>query len=111
MGGLIVKEAYLLGQFDSDYKEIIKSVFSILFLSTPHRGSDMAQTLNTILTATYTNHSKQFIADLVSGSQALQSLNNRFRHVAPNLQLVSFFETRPTAIGLRKMVGNSVRSH
>lgn len=105
-----MKEAYLQGQNNPEYKEIIKSVSSIIFLGTPHRGSNMAQTLNTILRVTPTNHSNQFIADLMSGSQALQSLNDRFRHVAPNLRMVSFYETRPTAIGAKKMVVNSLGS-
>ena len=106
-----MKEAYLQGQIDPEYEELIKSVSSIIFFSTPHRGMDMAQTLNKILKATAGNSPKQFIADLVPGSQALRSLNDRFRHVAPNLKIVSFYETRQTAIGVAKIVGNSVRSH
>ena len=104
----MAKEAYLQRQNHPEYKEIIKSVSSIIFLATPHRGSNMAQTLNTILKVITTNHFNQLIVDLMAESQALRSLNDRFRHVAPNLRMVSFYETRPTVIGLQKMVVNSL---
>jgi hypothetical protein len=105
-----VKEAYLEGQIDSRYKEIIKSVSSIIFLSTPHRGSNMPETLHKIFGVTNINYRTKYLEDLVPRSQVLQSLNDRFRHVASNLQIVSFYETLPTAIVMRKMVSNSVRS-
>jgi hypothetical protein len=105
-----VKKACLEGQIDSEYKKIIKSVSSIIFLSTPHRGSNMPETLHKIFRITNINYHTKYLEDLAPRSQVLQSLNDRFRHVAPNLQIVSFFETRPTAIFAQKMVGNSVRS-
>ncbi|EHK99638.1 putative Vegetative incompatibility protein HET-E-1 [Glarea lozoyensis 74030] len=40
----------------------------------------------------------EFIAELSNGSQSLQKLNEQFRHIAPKLQIVSFYETRPTKI-------------
>lgn len=103
-----MKEAYLQGQIDSQYKEIVKSVSSIIFLSTPHRGSNMLEALHNIFRIARLNY--QTNLDLVPGFQALQSLNERFRHVALNLQIVSFYETRPIVIGVQTMVGNSVGS-
>ncbi|KAF7503753.1 hypothetical protein GJ744_003295 [Endocarpon pusillum] len=98
MGGLIVKEAYMQGQNDPTYEDIIKTVSSIIFLSTPHRGTNLAETLNRILQVSFVANPMQFIAELASGSQTLQKLNEQFRHVAPKLQIVSFYETRPTTI-------------
>ena len=86
------------GQNDPLYEYIIKSVSSIIFLSTPHRGTDLAETLNRILQVSFANSPTQFIAELATGSQTLQKLNEQFRHVAPKIQVVSFYETRPTAI-------------
>lgn len=40
----------------------------------------------------------QFIAELASGSQTLEKLDEQFRHVAPKLQIGSFYETRPTTM-------------
>lgn len=98
MGGLIVKEAYLQGQNDPTYEDIIGSVSSIIFLSTPHRGTNLAETLNRILQVSFTASPMQFIAELAAGSQTLQRLNEQFRHVAPRLDIVSFYETRPTTV-------------
>ncbi|KAJ8131152.1 hypothetical protein O1611_g2472 [Lasiodiplodia mahajangana] len=98
MGGLIVKEACIQGQNDPAYTEIIKSVSSIIFLSTPHRGTNLAEALNRILRATFVTSPMQFIAELAAGSQTLEKLNEGFRHIAPKLQVVSFYETRPTSI-------------
>ncbi|KAM0258564.1 hypothetical protein ACHAQJ_003735 [Trichoderma viride] len=98
MGNLRMGEAYLQGQFDPTYKAIIKAVSSIIFLSTPHRGTNLAKSLNRILQVSFATSPKQFIAELAAGSQTLQKLNEQFRHVAPKLQIVSFYETRPTPV-------------
>ncbi|XDG07500.1 hypothetical protein ABKA04_007115 [Annulohypoxylon sp. FPYF3050] len=98
MGGLIVKEAYMQGQNDPTYEAIIKAISSIIFLSTPHRGTNLAETLNRILQVSFVTSPMQFIAELAAGSQTLQKLNEQFRHVAPKLQIVSFYETRPTTM-------------
>lgn len=83
------------------YQDIIKAVSSIIFLSTPHRGTNLAETLNRILQVSFVSNPMQFIAELASGSQTLQKLNEQFRHIAPKLQIVSLYETRPTPV-LRK---------
>ncbi|KAI1358904.1 WD40 repeat-like protein [Xylaria arbuscula] len=98
MGGLIVKEAYMQGQNDPAYANIIKAISSIIFLSTPHRGTNLAETLNRILRVSFVSNPMQFIAELSAGSQTLQKLNEQFRHIAPRLQVISFYETRPTSM-------------
>jgi hypothetical protein len=37
------------GQHDPAYDSIVKAVSAIIFLSTPHRGTNLAETLNRIL--------------------------------------------------------------
>ncbi|KAB5522826.1 hypothetical protein GE09DRAFT_493848 [Coniochaeta sp. 2T2.1] len=98
MGGLIFKEAYMQGQNDPNYDDIIKSIASVIFLSTPHRGTNLAEILNRILQVSFVTNPMKFIAELAAGSQTLQRLNEQFRHVAPNLQIISFYETRPTPV-------------
>lgn len=98
MGGLIVKEAYLRGQTDPSYQEITNSVYSMLFLSTPHRGSNLAETLNKILQLSFKTAPRKYIDELVAGSGGLQKLNEDFRHAAPKLEIFSLYETRPTTI-------------
>lgn len=61
--------------------------------------------LNGILSVSIFNHSpKQYIAELKANSQTLQEINEQFRNIATNLQVISFFETMPTSIGLKKMI-------
>jgi hypothetical protein len=91
------------GQNDPAYDSIVKAVSSIIFLSTPHRGTNLANTLNRILQVSFSTSPMQFISELSAGSQTLQKLNEQFRHVAPKLDIVSFYETRPTPLaGLKK---------
>lgn len=89
------------GQNDPEYESIVKAISAITFLATPHRGTHLAQTLNRILQSTMVTNSKQYIADLAKNSFTLQKLNEQFRHIAPRLDIVSFYETQPTSIGFK----------
>jgi len=84
------------GRYDPMYEHIVQAITSIIFLSTPHRGTNLADTLNRILQVSFITSPKQFVAELAAGSQTLQKLNEQFWHVAPKLQIISFYETRPT---------------
>ena len=100
MGGLVVKKAIILGQNDPNYTDIIRSVSATVFLSTPHRGTDYAETLNHLLSAcVFAFSPKQYIAELRSNSATLLELNEQFRNLAPSIEVVSFFETQATTIG------------
>ena len=103
MGGLVVKKAYLLGIHDDQYKGIIASISSMIFLSTPHRGSDWAEVLNKVISATFQSP-KGFISDLNRNSVMLDELNEQFRHFVCNLSIWSFYETWATCIGHRKIM-------
>jgi len=105
MGGLVVKKAITSGQIDAHYKDIVKQVRAIVFLSTPHRGSDLADALNRILAASVFGHSpKQYIAELQKRHPTLFEINEQFRKIAPSIRIASFFETQPTFIGLKKSI-------
>lgn len=103
MGGLVVKKAYLLGQIDEEYQAIVGSISAIIFLATPHRGTNLAEILTKVLTASLQSP-KTFIAELNRNSSALEELNEQFRHVAPRLLIVSFYETLPTSVGPVKLM-------
>ncbi|KAI3396558.1 hypothetical protein diail_12082 [Diaporthe ilicicola] len=49
-------------------------------------------------------NSKQYVAELARNSLTLQKLNEQFRHVAPRLDIVSFYETMPTRIKSAKVM-------
>ncbi|KAL8861621.1 MAG: hypothetical protein Q9178_002146 [Gyalolechia marmorata] len=103
MGGLLAKKACLLGQNDEHYKALVRSIYGIIFLSTPHRGSNLAEILNRILIVSFQS-TRNFIKELKRSSTALEEINEQFRHIAPRLSIWSFYETLPTAIGPRKMM-------
>lgn len=105
------------GQNDPEYESIVKAISAITFLATPHRGTNLAETLNRILQSAFVTNSKQYISELAKNSFTLQKLNEQFRHIAPKLDIVSFYETQPTSIGLRnarvvsKPCPDLIRSH
>jgi WD40 repeat protein/pimeloyl-ACP methyl ester carboxylesterase len=103
LGGLVVKKAYLLGQNDEKYKDIIRSISGIIFLATPHRGSNLAETLNRVLSVTF-QYPKSFILELTKGSSTLEEVNEQFRHVAQKLEIISFYEKFETAVGPKKFM-------
>ena len=105
MGGLVAKKACILGQNDVHYRDIIQSIAAVVFLSTPHRGTDLAETLNRILSACIFAFSpKQYIEELRRNSPTLQEINDQFRNFAGSIDLVFFFETQPTTVGISSLL-------
>lgn len=81
----------------------MQSISAIIFLSTPHRGSNLAEVLNRVLTASFQS-AKNFISDLNKNSSTLEEINEQFRHIAPRLSIWSFYEMLPTPVGPRRMM-------
>ncbi|KAH8759189.1 hypothetical protein BGZ57DRAFT_801794 [Hyaloscypha finlandica] len=105
MGGLVTKQAYILGLNDPQFKDIVQNWCSIVFLATPHRGNDFSNTLNRILTVSpFGQSSTQFISELQRNSMSLQAINDQFRNHFTKLQLISFFETLETPVGPTKIL-------
>ncbi|POS72340.1 hypothetical protein DHEL01_v209267 [Diaporthe helianthi] len=103
MGGLVVKKAFLLGLHDENYSKMVSAVSAIIFLSTPHRGSNLAETLNRVLSASFQSP-KSFISDITKSSPAIEEINEQFRHHVSRLSIWSFYETLSTSIGPKKMM-------
>ncbi|RYP05824.1 hypothetical protein DL764_003535 [Monosporascus ibericus] len=84
-------------------ENLSRRIHSMFFLGTPHRGSNMAAILDTMLTVAWGR--KPFVADLVPNSMSLTAINDAFRHFAPALRIWSFFETLPMkAPGVKRIV-------
>ncbi|KAK4118645.1 hypothetical protein N657DRAFT_659477 [Parathielavia appendiculata] len=94
MGGCVAKKAYILARQDPTAADLAARVQSIFFLATPHRGSDMASILENMLAMAWGK--KPYVTDLTPNSSALTTINDAFRHFAPELRLWSFYETLPT---------------
>lgn len=110
MGGLVVKKAFLLGKQDVQFAELVSKVYGIMFLGTPHRGSQLATTLNSILSSSPIGPPpKTYIADIQVQSNTLQEINEQFRHCYHDLEIVSFFETKKTKLGMVKSLVNFLK--
>ncbi|KAI1777247.1 hypothetical protein F4818DRAFT_457157 [Hypoxylon cercidicola] len=100
MGGLVFKKAFIHGHANEEFRGIISSIKAVLFLATPHRGTDLAVTLNKVLASSVFGHSpKDYVSELARRSLTIDELNESFRHHAPKLQIFSFYETLSTNIG------------
>jgi pimeloyl-ACP methyl ester carboxylesterase len=97
MGGCVAKEAFIIARQHPSYKDLAGRMYGIFFLGTPHHGSDLAGILENMLIAVWGK--KPFVTDLKAGSSALAMIRDRFRHVAIDLALWTFYETLPTALG------------
>lgn len=105
MGGLVFKRAFIQGSLNKEYQGIIKNIRAVLFLATPHRGSDLAETLNRILSSSIFGHSsKDYLTELTRNSVTIDELNESFRHHASKMRIFSFYETLVTSVGPRNMM-------
>ena len=102
-------QACLQGQNDKEYAEIVSSIRAVLFLSTPHRGSNLAELLNRVLQVSIIHTPKAYVTELGRSAPFLQNINEDFRHFAPNLKIFSFYETLPTSVAGVKMVSQEGR--
>lgn len=101
MGGLVIKKAFALARDVLEFQERIRCIF---FLATPHRGSDYAALLNNILTISGVMSSRQYIADLTTGSTSAQLINEDFGRHANDLPVFSFYETARMSLGISSCV-------
>lgn len=100
MGGIVTKKALLLAKQDPTYANIANRIHSMFFLATPHRGANIAELLNKVLRVTPGQGSKAYVDSLLPNAEAVQAINDHFRHVSEGIHLSSFFETRPTTLGI-----------
>lgn len=100
MGGLVAKKMLILAKQDPPCHSIADRIHTMFFLATPHRGANLATTLSNVLKLAVGHGSKAYVDNLYPNSEAIQTINDQFRHVYQGKQLYSFFETVPTPLGL-----------
>ncbi|QVM10198.1 hypothetical protein D8B26_004859 [Coccidioides posadasii str. Silveira] len=98
MGGLIVKKAYVVGQQNKNFSQIISKVHGIMFLSTPHKGILYANALNSILAMTGIPR-KIYVSELDIMLPSMQDLHVQFLAVCDRLRIVSVVESSATKTG------------
>ncbi|KAK4213973.1 WD40-repeat-containing domain protein [Rhypophila decipiens] len=104
MGGLVMKKAYILARQDDRYHEVANRIQCMFFLASPHRGSDSAKLLNSVLRASPFLNPKQYISDIARNSGVLSIINDEFRLVSEDLQIWSFYETIKTRMGTNSVL-------
>jgi hypothetical protein len=92
-------EACIVGKTDEQFADMISQTYGIVFLGTPHRGSNLSSTLNNILRASPSPNTKVYVNELERGSTSLSDINEQFRNMCGGLTLVSFHETLNTSVG------------
>ena len=79
---------------------ICENVRSILFMGTPHRGSDLATILANVLGVVFVK--KVFVNQLKPNCETVTELNRLFSARTKTMELVSFFESTGTGrLGVR----------
>ena len=112
LGGIIAKQALVWAHREPRYQSIKDHTLGIVFFGTPHRGSDKANYGKTLanVAAGVTHKPKSKLIDaLQSNSDTLMRLTSEFKFEAPNIEIMTFYETKTMGIfsGLVSMRGSS----
>ncbi|KAI4124449.1 MAG: hypothetical protein LQ347_005731 [Umbilicaria vellea] len=110
LGGLVVKRALIYsseirGPKTEHLRSIFVSTFGILFLGTPHKGSDMAQwgsrlewICNAVMPKKIVDSQPQLIEALKSNNETLQNIDRQFIQLMSKYHIYFFHEAKPTDV-------------
>lgn len=101
LGGIIVKQALVWAYREPQYQAIKDHTLGLVFFGTPHRGSNKAsygKILANVATGVMHKPKSKLISALQSNSEKLMELTLEFKFEAPNLQIVTFYETKPMSL-------------
>ena len=88
---------HMNGRFE-ELGELYPATMGVIFLGTPHRGSDK-QTLGskvaTIAECAFKTPNRQLLETLASNSHILEKQRDDFVTVSNNLDIVCFYEAKP----------------
>lgn len=97
MGGLVTKRAFILARQTPIYEEVAARIKAIVFIATPHTGSNLAGILDKLLRMS--SGLKPYLEDLGRNSDVVRSINAEFPSHSVDLMLYSFYETKPLTVG------------
>lgn len=99
LGGIIVKKALLLHQSSEEGKVILSSIVGIIFMTTPHCGSELVNidSMFVNIASTFTDMPKVLLKTLAKNSSALYDISREFATITADLKLklISFYELNP----------------
>lgn len=117
LGGLVTKQCLIYSRsIDHPNSEHLRSIFvstyGMLFMGTPHNGSDLAKwgmMLQSIASATlprkFFDSSSHLVDALKTNNETLQTINRQFTDIQPQLRIYFFYEARPMDLkGTRQFV-------
>ncbi|KAF5867387.1 hypothetical protein ETB97_000156 [Aspergillus alliaceus] len=117
LGGLVLKRTLIYCKNVSDEKiqhlrSIYVSTYGILFLGTPHNGSDMAKwglllqnICSAVLPKKYMESSSQLVKALRTNNETLQNINSLFANMTTRFHIYFFHETLSTDVkGTRELI-------
>ena len=93
-----MSQALFQARIESQYQSINENTIGIVFLGTPHRGSEKAsygKILANVATVVMNKPKPRLISALQSNSDSLAQLTSNFKHQLPSYQIVSFYEMKP----------------
>ncbi|KAL6235579.1 hypothetical protein BDW75DRAFT_230196 [Aspergillus navahoensis] len=117
LGGLVVKRALIYSRSLTNEKvehlrSIYVSTYGILFLGTPHNGSEVAKwglllqnICSAVLPRKFVDSSPQLIKALKTNNETLQNINSLFADMMPRFRICFFHETLPMDVkGTRELI-------
>ena len=99
IGASLIEQALILAhRRSSDFSEILERVKGVIFLGTPHRGTNMvfwAQLVAQTLHAAQLNEGNnlKLLRALKADSETLSRISREFVELGANLQIRTFYET------------------
>ena len=97
LGGIVCKKALIIAHERPDYRPILECVRGVVFMGTPHRGSELAtlaKSLGNIINAAFL--SKQVRSDLLDNlkksSSTLAEVSKSCVYRLASIRIVSFYE-------------------
>ncbi|KAL3454986.1 hypothetical protein BJX64DRAFT_295489 [Aspergillus heterothallicus] len=117
LGGLVVKRALIYSRSLTNEKvehlrSIYVSTYGILFLGTPHNGSEVAKwglllqnICSAVLPKKFMESSPQLVKALKTNNETLQNINSLFTDMIPRFHIYFFHETLSTDVkGTRELI-------
>lgn len=117
LGGLVVKRALIYSRSLTNEKveylrSIYVSTYGILFLGTPHNGSEVAKwglllqnICSAVLPRKFMDSSPHLVRALKTNNETLQNINSLFTDMMPRFRIYFFHETLPTDVkGTKELI-------
>ena len=96
-----MKQALVWAHRELQYQTIRNHTLGTVFFGTPHRGSDKAtygKILANVAAGAMHKHKSKLISALQNNSETLMRLTSEFKFEAPNMEIMTFYETKPMSV-------------